>query len=101
MPTTNILIEGPIAVVDKNVDRKGTRKVAEAFTRYLFTDAAQRVFAEEGFRPVTAKVKVETRSRFAPVTKLFTAKDFGGWDTINKRFFGKGGLWDSIFSKSR
>ena len=57
MPTTNILIEGPIAVVDKNVDRKGTRKVAEAFARYLYSDTAQRVFAEEGFRPFTAKVK--------------------------------------------
>ncbi len=101
VPTTNILIEGPIAVVDKNVDRKGTRKVAEAFARYLYSEPAQRAFAEEGFRPVNAKVKAETRSRFAPVSKLFTARDFGGWDTINKRFFGKGGLWDSIFSKSR
>jgi sulfate transport system substrate-binding protein len=101
VPTTNILIEGPIAVVDRNVDRKGTRRVAEAFARYLYSDAAQRAFAEEGFRPVTTKVKAETRSRFAPVSKLFTARDFGGWDTINKRFFGRGGLWDSIFSKSR
>ncbi len=101
VPTTNILIEGPIAVVDKNVDRKGTRKVAEAFARYLYSEPAQRAFAEEGFRPINAKVRAETKGRFAPVSKLFTAKEFGGWDTINKRFFGKGGLWDSIFSKSR
>ncbi len=101
VPATNILIEGPIAVVDKNVDRKGTRKVAEAFARYLYTDTAQRVFAEEGFRPVNAKVKAETKGRFSPITKLFTARDFGGWESINKKFFGKGGLWDSIFAKSR
>jgi len=79
VPKTNILIEGPVAVVDKNVDRKGTRKVAEAFARFLYTDAAQQAFADEGFRPVTQKVKAATRSRFAPLTKVFTAKDFGGW----------------------
>jgi sulfate transport system substrate-binding protein len=101
VPRTNILIEGPIAVVDKNVDKKGTRKVAEAFTRYLYTDTAQRIFAEEGFRPVTAKVKAETRGKFPVLQKLFTARDFGGWNNINKQFFGKGGLWDQIFARSR
>jgi sulfate transport system substrate-binding protein len=101
VPKTNILIEGPVAVVDKNVDKKGTRKVAEAFAKFLYTDAAQQAFADEGFRPVTPKVKAATRNRFAPLTKVFTAKDFGGWNAINKTFFGTGGLWDQIFSKSR
>ena len=101
VPKTNILIEGPVAVVDKNVDKKGTRKVAEAFAKFLYTDAAQQAFADEGFRPVTQKVKAATRNRFAPLTKVFTAKDFGGWTAINKTFFGNGGLWDQIFSKSR
>jgi len=101
VPKTNVLIEGPIAVVDRNVDKKGTRKVAEAFARYLYTDTAQRIFADEGFRPVTAKVKAETRGSFPVISKIFTAADFGGWNTINKKFFGKGGLWDSIFAKSR
>ena len=101
VPKTNILIEGPVAVVDKNVDRKGTRKVAEAFARFLYTDEAQEAFADEGFRPVNPKVKAATRNRFSPLTKVFTAKDFGGWAAINKSFFGTGGLWDQIFSKSR
>jgi sulfate transport system substrate-binding protein len=101
VPKTNILIEGPVAVVDKNVDKKGTRKVAEAFAKFLYTDPAQQAFADEGFRPVTPKVKAATRNRFAPLTKVFTAKDFGGWNAINKTFFGNGGLWDQIFSKSR
>ncbi|WP_259731345.1 MULTISPECIES: sulfate ABC transporter substrate-binding protein [Synechococcales] len=101
VPKTNILIEGPVAVVDKNVDRKGTRKVAEAFARYLYSDQVQRAFAAEGFRPVTPKIKAETRNRFAPLTKVFTAKDFGGWNAINKKFFGNSGLWDQIFRTSR
>ncbi|WP_259702497.1 sulfate ABC transporter substrate-binding protein [Synechococcus sp. CS-1324] len=101
VPSTNILIEGPVAVVDRNVDRKGTRKVAEAFARYLYSDAAQRAFANEGFRPVTARIKAETRSRFAPLNKVFTAGSFGGWNTINRTFFGNGGLWDQIFRTSR
>ncbi len=101
VPKTNILIEGPIAVVDKNVDKKGTRKVAEAFARYLYTDTAQKEFVNEGFRPVTAAGKTFARGKFPTLSKVFTVNDFGGWKTINKKFFGSGGLWDQIFSKSR
>jgi sulfate transport system substrate-binding protein len=101
IPKTNVQIEGPIAIVDKNVDKKGTRKVAEAFTRYLYSDAAQKEFVNEGFRPVTAAGKAYAKGRFPAISKLFTVTDFGGWKTINKKFFGSGGLWDQIFSKSR
>ncbi len=101
VPSTNILIEGPVAVVDRNVDRKGTRKVAEAFARFLYTDPAQRAFAAEGFRPVTPRLKAETRARFPALTKTFSVRDFGGWTSVNKTFFGNGGVWDQIFSKSR
>jgi sulfate/thiosulfate-binding protein len=101
VPRTNVLIEGPIAVVDKNVDKKGTRKVAEAFARYLYSDTAQKEFVNEGFRPVTAGGKAYAKGKFPTISKLYTADDFGGWKTINKKFFGSGGLWDQIFSKSR
>lgn len=100
IPSPNILIEGPVTVVDRNVDKKGTRKVAEALTQYLYTPQAQRVFADNGFRPVNPAVKAATARSF-PAVKTFTVADFGGWKTINKKVFGNGGLWDQIFSQSR
>lgn len=101
VPELNIRIEGPVAVVDKNVDRKGTRKAAEALATYLQTDAAQEIFAEEGFRPVSAAVWGRVKQRFSPVKTLFGADDFGGWAKINQTFFGKSGLWDQLFQGTR
>ena len=100
LPSPNILIEGPIAVVDKNVDKHGTRKVAEAFARYLYTPFAQKVFVSNGFRPVTAEGKAFAKGKFQQL-KTFTVAKFGGWANVNKKFFGKAGLWDQIFAKSR
>lgn len=101
LPELNIRIEGPVAVVDKNVDRKGTRKAAEALSSYLFSEEAQQVFAEEGFRPTNPTVWARVKDRFAPVKQFFSVKDFGGWDAVNKTFFDNGGLWDRMFAKSR
>ena len=101
VPAVNIQIEGPVAVVDRNVDRRGTRKAAEALAAYLSGEEAQRIFAEEGFRPVNPGVWGEVQSRFAPVQKLFRAADFGGWQAIDKTFFGKQGLWDKLFAGTR
>ena len=100
LPSPNVLIEGPIAVVDKNVDKHGTRKVSEAFARFLYTPAAQKAFVNNGFRPVTAEGKAYARGKFQQV-QTFTVANFGGWAGVNKKFFGKGGLWDQIFSQSR
>lgn len=101
VPELNIRIEGPVAVVDKNVDRKGNRKAAEALASYLLSEEAQQVFAEEGFRPTNPTVWARVKDRFAPVKQFFSVKDFGGWDAVNKNFFDKGGLWDRMFAKSR
>jgi len=100
LPSPNILIEGPIAVVDKNVNKHGNRKVAEAFTRFLYTPAAQKAFVNNGFRPVTAEGKAYARGKFQPID-TFKVDAFGGWTKVNKTFFRNGGLWDQIFSKSR
>jgi sulfate transport system substrate-binding protein len=102
VPEVNVRIEGPVAVVDKNVDKKGTRKAAEALAAYLSSEPAQEIFAEEGFRPVNAGVWARVKERFASVKTLFSAADFGGWSKIDKTFFGKsGGLWDELFRTSR
>lgn len=100
VPSPNILIEGPVAVLEKNVNKHGTRKVAEAFTQFLYTPFAQKVFASNGFRPVTPIAKTASK-KFFPTVKTFTVADFGGWKSVNRRFFGSGGLWDEIFRKSR
>lgn len=100
LPSPNVLTEMPIAVVDKNVDKHGTRKVSEAFARFLFTPAAQKAFVDNGFRPVTPEGKKYAGTRFQQV-QFFKVGDFGGWPGVDKKFFAKGGVWDQIFSKSR
>lgn len=99
VPDHNISIDGPVAVVDKNVDQHGTRKPAEALAAFLQSEKAQQIFAEEGFRPVNATVWTKVKANFAPVNRLYSVADFGGWKTVNKTFFGEGGLWDQIFRK--
>ncbi len=98
VPQTNISIDNPIAVVDKNVDKHGTREVSEAFAKFLFTPEAQREFAKVGFRPVNATVAKEVEKKFPKVSKLYTVKDFGGWDTVQKKFFDDGSLFDQIYA---
>lgn len=96
VPDVNISIDNPVAVVDSNVDKHGTREVAEAFVEYLFTPEAQREFAKVGFRPVDPTVAEETVKQYPPVKTLFTAQDMGGWDQIDKKFFADGAIFDKI-----
>jgi sulfate transport system substrate-binding protein len=100
VPESNISIDNPIAVVDKNVDKHGTRAVAEAFVKYLYTPDAQREFAKVGFRPVDPTVEKEVESQFPKVKTLFTVKDLGGWDKIQKQFFDDGAVFDKIQAKA-
>ncbi|HEY9830658.1 MAG TPA: sulfate ABC transporter substrate-binding protein [Stenomitos sp.] len=101
IPQSNISIDNPVAVVDKNVDKHGTRQVAEAFVKYLFTPEAQREFTKVGFRPVEPGVTKEVASKFPQVTKLFTVKELGGWDSIQKKFFDDGAIFDQIQANRR
>lgn len=96
----NVLTEQPVTVVDRVVDRRGTRRVAEAFVRFLFTPAAQKAFVDNGFRPVTPAGKAYAKGRFQEV-KTFRVGNFGGWGAVDRTFFGKGGVWDQIFSRTR
>jgi sulfate/thiosulfate transport system substrate-binding protein len=95
----NISIDAPVAAVDTNVDKHGTRKVAEAFAQFLFTPEAQREYAKAGFRPVESTVLKEFEPQFPKVKKLFTVKDLGGWSTIDAKYFKDGGIFDQIQSK--
>jgi sulfate transport system substrate-binding protein len=100
VPESNISIDNPIAVVDKNVDKHGTREVAEAFVKYLYTPEVQREFAKVGFRPVDPTVEKEVASQFPKVKTLFTVKDLGGWSDIQKKFFDDGAVFDKIQAKA-
>ncbi|HAG80922.1 MAG TPA: sulfate ABC transporter substrate-binding protein [Cyanobacteria bacterium UBA12227] len=95
----NISIDNPVAVVDANVDKHGTREVAEAFTEFLYTPEAQREFAKVGFRPVDETVTKEFAAQYPKVDKLFTVKDLGGWDKIQSQFFDDGAYFDKMQEK--
>lgn len=100
IPTdVNVSIDNPIAVVDANVDKHGTREVAEAFVEFLFTPEAQREFANTGFRPVDTKVSQEFADKYPKVNKLFTVQTLGGWDQIQTKFFDDGAVFDQIQAK--
>jgi len=96
VPPVNISIEGPVAVVDKNVDKHGTRQVSEAFVQFLSTPEAQREFAKVGFRPVNATVAKEVETKFPKISRLYNVSSLGGWDKVQKRFFSDGAIFDKI-----
>ncbi|MBW4598253.1 MAG: sulfate ABC transporter substrate-binding protein [Calothrix sp. FI2-JRJ7] len=101
IPDVNVSIDNPIAVVDKNVDKHGTREVAEAFTQYLFTPEAQQEFAKIGFRPTdeTVAQTKEVKDKYPTVKTLGTVQDFGGWSQVQTKFFEDGAIFDKIQAK--
>ncbi|MBT2298463.1 sulfate ABC transporter substrate-binding protein [Pseudomonas fluorescens] len=96
-PSLSILAEPPVAVVDQNVDKKGTRKVAEAYLNYLYSDEGQRLAAKHFYRPRNEAIAAEFAQQF-PALKLVTIdKDFSGWKTAQPKFFNDGGVFDQIY----
>ena len=96
-PSVSILAEPPVAVVDKFADKHGTRKVAEAYLNYLYTDEAQDIIAKNYYRPATDKAAKKYASQFAKV-KLFTIEQVaGGWTAAQKVHFADGGIFDQIY----
>lgn len=98
-PSLSILAEPPVAVVDKNVDRKGTRKQATAYLEYLYSEDGQRIIAQNYYRPRDAKVAAEFKTQF-PELKLVTIdQEFGGWAKAQPLFFNDNGIFDQIYSE--
>ncbi len=96
IPEINISIDTPVAVVDKNVEKHGTKEAAEAFVKFLFTPEAQREFAKSGFRPLGDVAKEpEIAKQFAPVKQLSKISEYGGWKEAQKTFE-DGGIFDAI-----
>lgn len=98
-PSLSILAEPPVAIVDKNVNKKGTRKAAEAYLQYLYTDAAQDIIGKNHYRPTSEKAAQKYAKTF-PKLNLVTIADFGGWAKAQKEHFADGGVFDQIFQKN-
>ena len=95
-PSLSILAEPPVAVVDKVVDKRGTRKVATAYLEYLYSPEGQTIAGDNYYRPRDARIAARYAKQFAPV-KLFTIDEvFGGWTNAQKAHFADGGIFDQI-----
>lgn len=104
-PSSTILIENPIAVIDTYVDENGTREVAEAFVQFVWGEEAQQIFLAHGFRPVNETVAAqieedeELAEKFPPVEDVFTSEEFGGWDVIRTELFGDEGRFTQLIAE--
>lgn len=97
VPSASILAEPPVAVVDQVVDKRGTRKLAEAYLRFLYSDEGQRIAARNFYRPRAADLPADLTAKF-PKLKLYTVDaTFGGWANAQKTHFADGGVFDSIY----
>ena len=98
VPSLSILAEPPVTVVDKVVDKKGTRKLAEEYLKYLYTPEGQEIAAKHYYRPRDKKVAAKYAKVF-PKVKFVTIDDtFGGWRKAQKTHFADGGVFDQIYS---
>lgn len=97
-PPVSILAEPPVSVVDRVVDKRGTRRLAEEYLKYLYTPEGQEIAAKNFYRPIDAKVVAKYSKQF-PKISLFTIDElFGGWQKAQKTHFADGGVFDQIYA---
>ncbi|MDR2836997.1 MAG: sulfate ABC transporter substrate-binding protein [Azonexus sp.] len=101
IPSLSILAEPPVAVVDKTVDKRGARKVAEAYLAYLYSPEGQEIAARNFYRPQDATVAAKYSKQFGKTRLLTIDKVFGGWREAQKTHFSDGGVFDQIYLPSR
>jgi sulfate/thiosulfate-binding protein len=95
-PSLSILTEPPVSVVDKVVDRRGTRKLAEAYLKYLYTPVGQEIAAKNYYRPIDPTIAKKYESQFSKVNLVTIDEVFGGWQKAQKTHFADGGVFDQI-----
>ena len=100
-PSISILAEPPVAVVDKVVDRKGTRKVAEAYLNFLYTPAAQDIIGRNYYRPRDTAAAAKFKGQFRNIPLFTVDRNFGGWAKAQATFFNDGGLFDQVFEDAK
>ena len=101
VPSISILAEPPVALVDVNVDKKGTRAVAQAYLEYLYSPQGQDIIGKNFYRPRT-KAAIDKYGSTFPYVKLLTVEtNFGGWATAQKTHFADGGVFDRIYAEAK
>jgi sulfate/thiosulfate transport system substrate-binding protein len=99
IPRSTILIENPVALIDKNVDKHGVREVAQAFIDFLLTKEAQRGYAKYGLRPIDTDVAKEVQSQYPAVEDLWKIDYLGGWKKVSQDIYGPQGVYTKIFEE--
>ncbi|MDR3235089.1 MAG: sulfate ABC transporter substrate-binding protein [Planctomycetaceae bacterium] len=100
VPPVSILAEPPVAVVDKVVDKRKTRKIAEAYLKYLYSDEGQEIAAKNSYRPRNKDILEKYKNNFVTDVELFSIDEaFGGWQKAQKTHFGDGGVFDEIYAR--
>lgn len=98
-PRKSIRVDPPVAVVDQNVDRKGTRHAAEAYLAFLYSPAGRAIIAKHHYRPWGDNPPTPTAGKAWPEVETYTIDAIGGWPTAATKFFGEGGVFDAIYAK--
>ena len=98
-PSTSILAQPSVAIVDENANKNGTQDVARSYLEYLYSEDAQRLIGESGYRPSDPKVLSEFGDKFDLKVNLCNISDFGGWNEAYKKFFDDGAIFDQIYNK--
>lgn len=96
-PPASILADPPVAIVDANVDRKGTREAAEAYLNFLYTPEGQNIFAKHYYRPIDEQVFAANRDKFPEIKRFAVTEIAASWDAAQEKFFSEGGVFDAIY----
>ena len=99
VPSISILAEPTVTVIDKNVDRKGTRAVATAYLEYWSSDDGQDIAGRHYYRPTSDKAKAKYASQFAKLTLFTVGQSFGGWTKADKDHFEDAASFDQIYAQ--
>jgi sulfate/thiosulfate-binding protein len=99
VPSLSILAEPPVAVVDRVVDKRGTRAAAEAYLQFLYSPAGQALAAKHYYRPLDRKALEQAPVRFPQLKLVTVAGAFGGWSSAQRKHFADGGSFDRIYSR--
>jgi sulfate transport system substrate-binding protein len=101
IPSVSILAEPPVAVVDKVVDKRGTRKVADAYLKFLYSPQAQEIIARNYYRPRNPAAAAKYAGQFRMLPLFTIDHNFGGWGKAQASFFNDGGLFDQVFEDAK
>jgi sulfate/thiosulfate-binding protein len=101
VPSISVLAEPPVALVDRNVDAKGTRAAAQAYLEFLYSEQGQKLAAKHHYRPSKPELVDASSLAEFPNLELLNISHFGGWATAQKEHFADGGSFDQIYQPAR